>query len=247
MRALFLSASVPQVGRGSYHESADPFLIQTAVRELTIAVIRDYRIVWGGHPSITPMIWAICEYLGVDYADRVLLYQSKFFQNCFPEENERFGNVVYVEAVEGDEQASLKAMREAMLGRDDLVGAVFIGGMEGVEVEFEIFRRLQPLAGYLIVSAPGGAARQLAEKLNHRGTDLCSGVNFVELYQTTLASPSQVEALPEFGLEEAQRALSARIDKALMAHRKSSSVGLDSFGSSDLSSRKRKSFKLDGK
>lgn len=223
MSALFLSASVPHVGRGSYHESADPFLIQTAVRELVIAVIRDYRIVWGGHPSITPMIWAICEYLGVDYADRVLLYQSKFFRDCFPEENERFGNVVYVEAVEGDEQASLKAMREAMLGRDDLVGAVFIGGMEGVEVEFEIFCRLHPLAGYLIVSTPGGAARQLAEKLNHRATGICSGVNFVEMYQMTLANPSPVETLGKFSLEEAQRTLSARIDKALTAHRDSKS------------------------
>lgn len=65
MSAIFLSASVPLVGRGSYHETANPFLIQCAVRELVIAVIRQHKIVWGGHPAITPMIWSICEDLGL--------------------------------------------------------------------------------------------------------------------------------------------------------------------------------------
>ena len=41
MSAIFLSASVPLVGRGNYHETADPFLIQCAVRELVMAVIQD--------------------------------------------------------------------------------------------------------------------------------------------------------------------------------------------------------------
>ena len=92
MSAIFLSASVPLVGRGSYHETANPFLIQCAVRELVIAVIRQHKIVWGGHPAITPMIWSICEDLGVDYTQSVVLYQSKFFEDRYPEENKRFGN-----------------------------------------------------------------------------------------------------------------------------------------------------------
>ena len=57
MSAIFLSASVPTVGRGNYYETADPFLIQIAVRELVFAVIKNQKIVWGGHPAITPMIW----------------------------------------------------------------------------------------------------------------------------------------------------------------------------------------------
>lgn len=48
MDAIFLSASVPVPGRGHYHETANPFLIQCAVRELFISVIRTHRIVWGG-------------------------------------------------------------------------------------------------------------------------------------------------------------------------------------------------------
>ena len=48
MGAIFLSASVPLINRGNYHESADPFLIQCAVRELVMAVIKTQQIVWGG-------------------------------------------------------------------------------------------------------------------------------------------------------------------------------------------------------
>ena len=48
MSAIFLSASVPIIGRGgNYHETADPFLIQCAVRELVMAVIGDHKIVFG--------------------------------------------------------------------------------------------------------------------------------------------------------------------------------------------------------
>ncbi|MGR5096951.1 hypothetical protein ACPV5O_26745 [Vibrio maritimus] len=69
-------------GRGHYYETADPFLIQGAVRELVIASVRRYKIVWGGHPAITPMIWSICEDLGANYSDSVVLYQSRFFDSA---------------------------------------------------------------------------------------------------------------------------------------------------------------------
>lgn len=128
MAAIFLSASIPVIGRGQYYETADPFLIQCAVRELTIATVRRHKIVWGGHPAITPMIWSICEDLGVDYTNSVILYQSRFFEGRYPEENQRFDNVVYTDPVPGDIQGSLQLMREQMLSRKDLIGAVFIGG-----------------------------------------------------------------------------------------------------------------------
>jgi hypothetical protein len=140
MSAIFLSASVPLMTRGTYHETANPFLIQYAVRELGIAVLHKYKIVWGGHPAITPMLWSICEDLNVDYSEAVVLYQSRFFEDYFPEESRRFKNVIFTSAVDGDRESSLLLMRKEMLSRPDLVGAVFIGGMEGVEVEYEIFK-----------------------------------------------------------------------------------------------------------
>ena len=92
MKEIFLSASVPVSGRGRFIETADPFLIQIAVRELVSAVSGKYVLVWGGHPAITPMVWAICEDLGADYEQSVVLYQSRFFEERFPAENRHFAN-----------------------------------------------------------------------------------------------------------------------------------------------------------
>lgn len=190
MSAIFLSASVPLVGRGNYHETADPFLIQCAVRELVMAVVRDRQIVWGGHPAITPMIWAICRDLNIDYSNSVVLYQSRFFEDRFPEENDHFRNVVFVGAVPDDREASLLRMREVMLSRHDLKAAVFIGGMEGVEAEYALFRRFHPDAKVLPVAAPGGAARQLAERLGGLDDVGLRDVDFAGLFHTELSLPA---------------------------------------------------------
>lgn len=187
MRAIFLSASIPIVGRGNYHETADPFLIQIAVREFVIAVIKNQKIIWGGHPAITPMIWTICQDLGVEYSSSVILYQSRFFEDRFPEENAHFSNVIFVNKVGEDREASLLAMREAMLSRRDLNAAVFIGGMEGVEAECEIFRRFHPEGKVLPVPAPGGAARQLAARIGGFDEASLRDVDFARLFRTELS------------------------------------------------------------
>jgi hypothetical protein len=187
MSAIFLSSSVPVAGRGNYYETADPFLIQSAVREFVTLVLGRRLIVWGGHPAITPMVWAVCEDLGVDFARSVVLYQSKYFADIFPEENQRFGNVEYVDAIPGDREASLLKMRRAMLSREDLVAAVFIGGMEGVLEEHTLFKEFHPKAKILPVSAPGGAAQQLAESLGQTNRSELEDVDFARLFYTELA------------------------------------------------------------
>jgi len=186
MSAIFLSASVPIVGRGNYHETADPFLIQCAVRELVMAVIRDRKIVWGGHPAITPMIWNICQDLNIDYSNSVVLYQSRLFEDRFPEENNHFGNVVFIDAMPEDRDASLLLMREAMLSRLDLKAAVFIGGMEGVEAEYSLFRHFHPDGKVLPVPSTGGAARQLAERIGGFDEAALLDVDFARLFHTKL-------------------------------------------------------------
>lgn len=187
MSAIFLSASVPLINRGSFHETANPFLIQCAVRELVIAVIRQHKIVWGGHPAITPMIWSICEDMGVDYSEAVVLYQSKYFEDRYPEENERFQNVIFTDAVPDERDASLLLMREKMLSRDDFVAAVFIGGMEGVENEYELFRQLHPTTKILPIPSPGGAALDLAKKHGYFEDADLSDVDFAQIFHTHLA------------------------------------------------------------
>ena len=165
MGSIFLSASIPVVGRGTYYEDADPFLIQFAVREFLVAVLGRRLIVWGGHPAITPMVWSVCEDLGVEYAHSVKLFQSRLFEDRFPEENEKFANVRRIDAVDGDRDKSLLAMRKNMLDGEFEAG-VFIGGMEGIEQEYAIFKELHPQAKVVALGAPGGAARRLARDLD---------------------------------------------------------------------------------
>jgi hypothetical protein len=186
MDAIFLSASVPIAGRGHYHETSNPFLIQCAVRELVISVIRTHRIVWGGHPSITPMIWSICEDLDTNYANSVVLYQSRFFNDRFPEENVRFGNVVFTDLVDEDREASLTLMRQTMLAREDLVGAVLIGGMDGVEAELAMFQQFHPNAFIVPVAAPGGAALDIAIRAAGEQQVDIYDVDFARLFHRTV-------------------------------------------------------------
>lgn len=186
MKEVFLSAGVPVEGRGNFYDSADPFLIQSAVREFVTAALGRLRIVWGGQPAITPMIWAICEDLGVEYASAVLLYQSTFFQDSYPDENKRFGNVEYVEGVPGDLDASLALLRASMLSRPELSCAVFIGGMEGILAEHAVFTAKHPNAPAVLVPAPGGAARQLSENSGESDPAVLNDLNFASLFYEKL-------------------------------------------------------------
>lgn len=188
MSAIFLSASVPVLGRGNYYETADPFLIQFAVRELVTAVIRKTTIVWGGHPAITPMIWAICQDLNVKYSESVVLYQSRFFEAQFPQDNSNFENIILVNAVAKDREQSLLLMRQEMLSRKDLKAAVFIGGMEGVEIEYQMFKHFHPTAKVLPVAATGGAALQLAQSLQNCDDAVLRRIDFARLFLTELNS-----------------------------------------------------------
>jgi hypothetical protein len=187
MIEIFLSASVPERGRGDFDESADPFLIQFAVRELITVCLGRRRIVWGGHPSITPMVHAVCEDFGAEAEAPVALYQSRFFEGEFPEANQFF-NPILVNAVAGNKAASLLALRRSMLQRP-VTAAVFIGGMEGVLDEFAMFRELHgPNATVLALGAPGGAARDLATRLYPgAGPDSpLDRVDFARLFQERL-------------------------------------------------------------
>lgn len=181
MGQLFLSASIPVQGRGDFFESADPFLIQFAVRELLTVCLGRRRIVWGGHPAITPMVWAVCESLGVQYSAAVRLYQSRFFEESFPQENSHFNNVTYTPSVDNSREASLESMRRMMLA-EPIEAAVFIGGMEGIFAEYDLYTQLHPQGKVLAVAAPGGAAMQLARQLRQR----TAGIDFARMFHRRL-------------------------------------------------------------
>lgn len=185
MKSIFLSASIPVAGRGDFYKTADIYLIKQAVREFLIVCLGRRHIVWGGHPAITPIFWAVCQDLGVNYSHAVTLYQSKFFEEIFPEENRHFANVVFTDTVNNNKQDSLDLMRHQMLSRNDLYAAVFIGGMEGIYDEYHHFKNYHPTATLLPISTPGGAAQNLAASMSVNN-DILNGFNYFRLYHSNL-------------------------------------------------------------
>jgi hypothetical protein len=157
--AVFLSASVPDPKRHRrYWESADLIAIRDAVSALAEVVLPRQALVFGGHPAITPMIRLIAK--ACDARHHVVLYQSKFFAQVYPPDNQEFTDIVETE-VKGDRESSLAYMRERMLTDTPFAAAFFIGGMEGVEVEFKALGQFQPEVPRFAVVSTGGAASQM--------------------------------------------------------------------------------------
>src|SRR3954447_18809239 len=110
--AIFLSAGVPDPTRGAeYAQTADTVAITAAVSALVHVTLGRRLLVWGGHPAITPMIWVVAQDVGVDYGCWVRLYQSSYFEDEFPEDNQRFRNVTFTQDIGSDREQSLLAMR----------------------------------------------------------------------------------------------------------------------------------------
>lgn len=197
--AVFLSASVPQPGRRGF-DSFDPVLVSSAVHAFVEVVLGRRLLVWGGQPAITPIIWEAARRLGVPYERCVLLYQSAFFRDRYPQVNLRFDNWIEVAAVEGDMYASLARMRAQMFNDRPYEAAVFIGGMEGVIDEFDILRDCAPGALLVPLPAPGGVSRELFERVENLPSDLRTRTDFTYwLYRLLDIDPSEPRVLLSAG------------------------------------------------
>lgn len=195
--AIFLSAGVPDPRRGpEYAATADCAAITAAVSALIHVVLGRRPLVWGGHPAITPMIVLVAEDLGVEYGQWVSLYQSRFFAEEFPEDNAKFHNVTYVEAVAGEREESLLAMRRRMFTENQFQAAVFIGGMGGILDEYELFRSLQPNAHVLPVASTGGAALKVAGRIPDLPPELINELDYVTLFHRLLGISGREQRFP---------------------------------------------------
>lgn len=164
--SVFLSASFPSGERGKRFEPYDPAAISAAVRALARAImLAGGRIVFGAHPTISPLILFVAGEFEVEGA--IDIYQSARFADQIPEETRRlvelgYGDLHMVDAdPSGDLGVSLELMRRAMLTEQDVTAGVFVGGMEGIRDEYDLLAELRPSAARLPLTAPGGAARGL--------------------------------------------------------------------------------------
>lgn len=164
LNKIFLSASIPYQERDKkYYDTADIMAIRDAVRALATVVIPKALLVWGGHPSITPLIRIVMERMNVNVKQHVILYQSLYFKDRFPVDNFAFEKIILTPATQ-DLNESLAIMRTSLIEDNNFRVGIFIGGMEGINDEFELFIQAHPNALILPIASTGAAARILFDK-----------------------------------------------------------------------------------
>lgn len=163
LNKVFLSASIPYPDRDKkFYDTADIVSIRDAVRALATVVIPKAHLVWGGHPSITPLIRFVMDRMNVDLKKHITLYQSLFFEDKFPPDNFAFENIVLTER-RNNRDESLELMRSKLINENDFKVGIFIGGMEGINDEYVMFRESHPNALILPIASTGAAANILYE------------------------------------------------------------------------------------
>ena len=191
VKTFFLSAGVPLRSRNpTYYETADIVAIRESLRGFLAAVLPTSRVVFGGQAAITPMFRRMAQEMGLTVRDHIVLYQSQFFRMDFPTDNEAFENIVLTADL-GEREESLALMRDEMLGNYKFDAGVFIGGMEGVEVEWELFRKKHPSAPCYPIATTGAAARIVFDSSPDLPSDLASEFAYLHLFRKYLmASPA---------------------------------------------------------
>lgn len=189
VKNIFLSASIPLPSRDTkYIETADIIAIRDAVIALTTVVLPHHRIIWGGHPSITPLIYYVMEKLDMNIQEHVKLYQSLWFKDIFPPDNNKFENIVFTKK-EDNIPASIKLLREQMFLENEFSAAVFIGGMDGIEDEYRMFKEYHPEAVLLPIASTGAATKLVYDNLfpnNLKNTRLEKDYGYMSLFQKFL-------------------------------------------------------------
>lgn len=172
-RTVFLSASIPDPAR--YDGPADPLAITDAVVAFArVFLTAGARIVTAAHPTIAPLLLYVAAELPAGEERRIVTYQSELFEDVLPPDTRRFldegiGQFKWTAAAEGERpkhgewDESLRVMRRVMLSETEPAAAAFVGGMEGIPLEFEMFSELFPGAPIYAAGRPGGESRSLVE------------------------------------------------------------------------------------
>jgi len=166
-------------------DQARPDRIRAAISALTrVALGHGMRIVFGAHPSISPMMLRVAQ--DMDATPRsILIFQSEAFWGHFPQStlalaNWHAGCLVTTTMQSEPSNArrfpkSLDHMRNLMAAVPGTAGAVFVGGMNGVEREAEIVARTN-IKRYAIAST-GSAAEAL---FDGNPQDFCGTLNAMD-------------------------------------------------------------------
>lgn len=196
-RAVFVSVSIPDPSR--WDGDFDALEITDAVVSLARTFLTaGWRLVTAAHPTIAPLLLYVAAELPAEGGRRVSVYQSELFEDVLPTATRRFeaegiGRVVWTAAAEGDRplpgewNASLEIMRRQMLADTAPEAAIFVGGMQGIFDEYELFSEMRPGRTRYAVGRPGGAARTLAlESRSALYDQLLDGVVYPAIWRAVL-------------------------------------------------------------
>jgi hypothetical protein len=118
------------------------------------------------------------------------MFQSRYFEREFPQDNAAFEHVEMVDAVQNDLPASLQRMRQTMLAKPFIAG-LFIGGMEGVEDEYRMFLNLQPGVPAFPIASTGAAVGKLFDAspdLKREHPELHDEISYLTLMRDLIGS-----------------------------------------------------------
>lgn len=189
-KVIFLSASPAQEERRK-----DPLRSEfpRAVSSFAYSIFcAGGRIIFGGHPNITPFILKAAEAARTQYnfplEPFIKLYQSEIFINHLITSGLRslfsrnmtelvltpqaHGESLYHPQQNGPSsmgRASMDLMRHRMIAGNDLSAAIFIGGQDGVRHEHALFSNFFPKKPVYFVGGCAGAAKELS--LEARGSE----------------------------------------------------------------------------
>lgn len=189
MIRVFLSASVPLPDCDKkFAETADVIAIREAVKAVVGEVIPRGFLVFGGHPAITPLVARLVRTVGPEPRGRFILYQSAFFSDRFGADNDDFIDVRIIPTVRRSRKLSLARMRERMIKDNQFDAGVFIGGMEGVLEEFELFKRAHPGTPVWPIASTGAAAKSVFEMTSSQRPELFAReMTYPKLFRTLLS------------------------------------------------------------
>lgn len=183
---VLLSASLPDELKGTVRAQRLFDVLVVLSRALAGA---GARLVFGGHPTITPVIDQAVARLGVQ-RDFLQLYQARHYESQVLEEildQTRFPCVHWVGKKGDDRRSALTALRQRMAKEAD--AAILIGGrgirtdtpIPGLREEYALFRAKKPRSPIYILGLLEGEALRMICEVEHDQIDEPNGLSREEL------------------------------------------------------------------
>lgn len=169
-RRVFLSAAMPD---DDEVEIAAPNLAPFVITFIQTMVELGATVVFGGHPSVTPLVHRAIIEISAGGGRGVELHQAKMWIDDLPEEAKDEGvfRSIHWHGAGKDVAEELAALRSGMIA-PGLDAAVFVGGKvksflglkPGIVDEYERFRASCPEKQAFVLGMGAGAARSLLER-----------------------------------------------------------------------------------